>query len=39
MNSKLRIMGMFLVMLMSVMFATNGLAAKVVVEEKVIENR
>ena len=37
MNSKLRIMGMFLVMLMSVLVATNGLAAKVVVEEKVIE--
>jgi OOP family OmpA-OmpF porin len=30
-------MGMFLVMVMSVMFATNGLAAKAVVEEKVIE--
>jgi OOP family OmpA-OmpF porin len=30
-------MGMFLVMLVSVMFATNGLAAKAIVEEKVIE--
>ena len=37
MNSKLRIMGMFLVMLMSVLFATNGLAAQAFVEEKVIE--
>ena len=37
MNSKLRIMGMFLGMLVSVLFATNGLAAKAIVEEKVIE--
>lgn len=37
MKSKLRITGIFLGMLMSVLVATNGLAAKVVVEEKVIE--
>ena len=37
MNSKLRIMGMFLGMVMLVLFATNGLAAEVIVEEKVIE--
>jgi OOP family OmpA-OmpF porin len=37
MNSKLGIMGVFFGLLMSVFIATHGLAAQVVVEEKVIE--